>query len=78
MATQLKRPVLAQTQVFREGYQSGHKHKDKRFDLTQPISEETTVQIVANLIELALDGEMNETRLRHDCGLLIGWIISNA
>jgi hypothetical protein len=78
MAQKLQRPVLAQTQAFREGYQSGYKCRDRRFDLSQPISEDTVVQIVTNLIELALDTELNEARLRRDCGMLVGWIIANA
>jgi hypothetical protein len=78
MAQQLQRPILAQTQAFREGYQSGYRCRDKRFDLSQPISEDVVLQIVSNLIGLALDGELNEAWLRRDCGMIVGYIVANA
>lgn len=39
-----------------------------------PIEENDVVDIVTNLVEIALEGTLTDEQLRHDTGLLAGWI----
>ena len=78
MVQKLQRPVLARTQAFRDGYRDGYRCKDRRFDLSGPVSDDFHVEIVCNLLGLALDGELQEAWLRRDCGMIVGWVVANA
>lgn len=71
--------VIIGSRPFRDGFGKGMAGHDRRmaaFDLVPPITEERVVGIVRNLCELAAEGELSETALLHDCGLLCAWIIS--
>ncbi len=71
--------VIIGSRPFRDGFGKGIAGHDRRmaaFDLVPPITEERVVGVVRNLCELAADGELQESTMLHDCGLLCAWIIS--
>ncbi len=68
--------VIIGSRPFRDGFGKGMTGADRRFDLVPPITEDRVVEVVRNLCELAADGELKESTLLHDCGLLCAWIIS--
>jgi hypothetical protein len=71
--------IIIGSRPFRDGFGKGMVGCDRRmaaFDLVPPITEDRVVGVVRNLCELAADGELQESTLLHDCGLLCAWIIS--
>ncbi len=71
--------VIIGSRPFRDGFAMGMRGADRRmaaFDLVPPITEERVVGVVRNLCELAAEGELQDSTLLHDCGLLCAWIIS--
>jgi hypothetical protein len=71
--------IIIGSSPFSDGFgkgMSGHDRRMASFDLVPPITEDRVVGVVRNLCELAADGELQESILLHDCGLLCAWIIS--
>jgi hypothetical protein len=63
------------TNSFHSGYIEGLTNGTRRFDLSDSPTEQGIYEIVSNLIEIALeDGGINESWVRHDSGLIAGWL----
>ena len=63
---------------FRTGFVEGLSGEYTRFPIKQPITENDIVEIVRNLTEIAQERWLTEDMLRHDCGLIAGWISRQA
>jgi hypothetical protein len=50
---------------------------DLRFRLELPVDERSIVEVVRNLTELAVEGNLTESLLLHDCGMLTGYIFAS-
>jgi len=46
-----------------------------RFDIRYSITEQGILEIVENALAMYQDGELSEDLLRHDIGLITGWIM---
>ena len=40
-----------------------------------PITEQDIVSLVRNLVEVGQEGWLSEEHLRHDCGVIAGWLL---
>jgi hypothetical protein len=83
MATRLKPIKLTRTHLslgvdtpsFHTGFVEGLTNGTQRFDLSDSPSEQGIYDIVNNLLEIVLEeGSINESWVRHDCGLIAGWL----
>lgn len=66
--------VLVSTVDFHSGLVEGLTTSTSRFNIVEPVTEDGIVEIVRNLTELAQEGNLTETMLRRDCGLIAGWL----
>jgi len=70
--------VESHTQHFQNGLiegLSGAIPENCLWNLACPATEDDIVAVVTNLTELATEGGLSEEQVRHDAGLLTGWII---
>lgn len=63
------------TAEFSKGFVTGLTAATGRFGINMPVTEEGLVEIVRNLTELAVEGNLSESLLRADCGLIAGWLL---
>ena len=70
MATQVT------TQAFRRGMSWGRKGIF-RGNLCVVQSEEGIVEIIQNLIDFALEGNLTEELLRQDAGIVVGFVLNH-
>ena len=73
--TRTKPPIAIQSSSFQEGYQGGLNGYFRGVRLTEPLTEETIVEIVQNLTEIAVEGWLTEELVRRDAGIIAGWIV---
>ncbi len=66
--------VSVSTSAFHSGLVEGLTISTHRFNIVEPVTEDGIVEIVRNLTELAQEGNLTETMLRRDCGLICGWL----
>src|SRR5712691_2035799 len=70
---------LIETDAFWDGYKAGLaggvNEGMRRFRLDRPVTEETVVNIIRNLTEIAVEGRLSESILRQDVGRIVGWIV---
>lgn len=60
---------------FTRGYHEGWAAQDVRgFSLHLHANEETIVEIIRNLCEIAQEGWLSEELLRRDAGIITGWV----
>ncbi len=71
MATQVT------TQAFRRGMSWGSKGIF-RGNLCVEQSEEGIVEIIQNLIDFALEGNLTEELLRQDAGIVVGFVLDHS
>ena len=70
--------VRIDSPAFHHGFHEGMTgERDGR--LTQvyahPITEQDIVSLVRNLCEVMSEGWLTEEHLRHDCGVIAGWLL---
>ena len=70
------------TPAFGKGFTTGLRggvgpDDDLRFRLELPVDEHSIVEVVRNLTELAVEGNLTESLLLHDCGMLTGYIFAS-
>jgi hypothetical protein len=71
--------VQLRTPSGRSGYNQGMKLQYRGYmALPDVVDEETAVDIVRNLCDLATDGELTESLLRQDTMRLIAWTLAVA
>lgn len=58
---------------FHTGFVAG-KVGESGLPLDQPVSEQEIVSIIRNLCEIAQEGWLREEQLRHDAGMIAGWL----
>jgi hypothetical protein len=81
MATQKTGPTIAvavNTAAFHNGFVEGLTGEYCRVRLNCPVTEDGIVEIMRNLCEIAQEGWLKEELLRHDAGLLAGWLSRQA
>jgi hypothetical protein len=62
-----------------QGYREGWVGRDIReFSLHLHPNEETIVELIRNLCEIAQEGWLSEELLRRDAGIIAGWISKQA
>ncbi len=69
--------VSIDTGAFHAGYVAGMTGVGEncgRYNIACPPTEEGIVDIVRNLCEIAQEGWLSEKQLRHDAGLIAGWL----
>lgn len=49
-----------------------------RHDTDEPVTEDGIVGIIQNLCEIAQEGWLTDNLLRHDAGLIAGWLCRQA
>ena len=49
-----------------------------RFDIRYSITEQGILEIIENALAMYQDNELSEDLLRHDIGLITGWIMREA
>jgi hypothetical protein len=64
------------TQAFRRGMSWG-RNGIFRGNLCVEQSEEGIVEIIQNLIDFALEGNLTEELLRQDVGIVVGFVLSH-
>jgi hypothetical protein len=73
----------AESTAFRQGYQAGLTGRyapgeHSRFDISGPISEDALVGVIQNLCEISQEHWLRDDLLRHDAGLIAGWVVRSA
>lgn len=68
-------PVKITTAEFQKGFDAVRSQEIHRFGLGEVIDEETVVDIIRNLTEIAQEGWLTEAFLRQDAGMLVGWFV---
>jgi len=66
--------VLIDTPEFNAGFVEGITGAQNGFHTEQPPTEDGIVEIIRNLTEIAVEGWLKEGLLRHDVGLIAGWL----
>ena|SRR5260370_50516 len=67
--------VLMDTPEFSKGFVEGLTGEYARFGCMQkPPNEGDIVEIIRNLCEISQEGWLRESLLRHDAGLIAGWL----
>ncbi len=77
MATELKQSslVMVSSSAFRSGMDDGVCWYFYGDEPCRPVTEEDVIDFLqGNVVELALEGYLDEERLRNNAGFLIGWI----
>ena len=70
--------VMCSTE-FAQGYREGWAGRDIRgFSLHLQPNENTIVELIRNLCEIAQEGRLSEELLRRDAGIIAGWISRQA
>ncbi len=70
--------VQMETAAFSKGFTEGLTGEYTRFPIKRPVTESDVVEIVRNLCEIAQEGWLREDLLRHDAGLIAGWLLRPA
>ncbi len=69
--------LSSHTPQFQNGFiegLSGVKPDNCLWPLACPVTEDDIVSVINNLTEIAVEGWLDQAQLRHDAGLLAGWI----
>lgn len=69
--------VQIDSKAFHSGYVAGMTGVGEncgRYNIACPPSEAGIVDIIRNLCEIAQEGWLSEKQLRHDTGLIAGWL----
>ncbi len=61
--------------AFRQGMSDGIRADDPRYDIGQTINEQVLVDIVTNLANMRRNGTLDDYRLRHDVGEIVGYVV---
>ncbi len=72
--------VQMETAAFRQGLTAGltgvyAPDEPSRFIIDDPVTESDIVGIIQNLCEIAQEGWLSDRLLRHDAGLIAGWLL---
>jgi hypothetical protein len=81
MTTQKAVPTIAvavSTAELHNGFVEGLTGEYRRVRLNCPVTEDGIVESIRNLCEIAQEGWLKEELLRHDAGLLAGWLSRQA
>ncbi len=71
--------IVMSSAEFAQGYHEGWAGRDIRgFSLHLHPNEDTIVEIIRNLCEIAQEGWLSEKLLRRDAGIIAGWISRQA
>jgi hypothetical protein len=63
------------TRAFRQGMSDGIRADDPRYDIGQTINEQVLVDIVLSLANQQRNGTLDDYRLRHDVGEIMGYVV---
>lgn len=69
--------VRIDSHSFRSGFVEGLTGQRDGFPVLpvqRPITEEDVVSIIANLCEIAQEGWLKDEQVRHDAGMIVGWL----
>lgn len=70
--------VQADTQAFSRGFvegQTGLRDGYPVYRIGHPISEQDIFSIIRNLVEIDREGWLREELIRHDAGVIAGWLL---
>ena len=72
--------VQMESTAFRQGFAAGltgqyAPDEPSRFDIADPVTEDDIVGVIQNLCEIAQEGWLSDRLLRHDAGLIAGWLL---
>ena len=72
----MQHAVNQKTEAFQRGLTMG-KQGIFRGNLAVEPTEEGIVEIIQNLVDFALEGNLTEEQLRQDTGIVVGFVLSH-
>jgi hypothetical protein len=60
---------------FHTGFVEGMSGEYAGYPVQMPVAEQDIVSLIRNLCEIAQEGWLREEQLRHDAGIIAGWLL---